>query len=110
MVRYLICLGDVMINVGLYYKIKDGHEAEFESKFNDVVKYLSEGSGFRLAKLYKEVSNPREYMIYSEWDNIESFMGFVRSDAFHAVTASAKDIVEGQPRHRVFYESQNQGH
>ncbi|MCL5680033.1 MAG: antibiotic biosynthesis monooxygenase [Candidatus Marsarchaeota archaeon] len=99
-----------MINVGLYYKIKEGHESEFESKFRDVVEYLSKGSGFRLAKLYKEVSNPREYMIYSEWDSIESFTNFVRSEAFHGVTASARDIVEGQPRHRVFYESENPGH
>ncbi|OJI06716.1 Antibiotic biosynthesis monooxygenase [Candidatus Micrarchaeum sp.] len=99
-----------MINVGLYYKIKKGHEHEFESKFKDVVEYLSKGEGFRLAKLYKEVSDPSEYMIYSEWDGMDSFMGFVRSEAFHSVTSAAKDIVEGQPRHRVFYESEDKGH
>ncbi|MCL5101996.1 MAG: antibiotic biosynthesis monooxygenase [Candidatus Marsarchaeota archaeon] len=99
-----------MINVGLYYRIKHGHETEFESKFKEVKDYLSKGKGFKTAKLYKETENPNEYMIYSEWDNTESFMDFVRSDAFHSVTSSAKDIVEGQPRHRIFYESENQGH
>ena len=99
-----------MINVGLYYKIKNGHESEFESKFNDVKSYLSNGKGFKTAKLYKEVENSNEYMIYSEWDDVKSFTDFVRSEAFHNVTSSAKDIVEGQPSHRIFYESENQGH
>ncbi len=99
-----------MINVGLYYKVKPGHEDEFESTFNEVVSYLSKGKGFKLAKLYKEVSNPNEYMIYSEWDSIESFIDFVKSDAFHNVTSSAKDIIDGQPRHKVFYEAQDKGH
>lgn len=99
-----------MINVGLYYRIKEGHEGEFESKFNEVREYLSKGKGFRLAKLYKETENPREYMIYSEWDDMQSFSNFVRSEAFHNVTSSAKDIVEGQPRHRIFTEAENKGH
>ena len=36
-----------MLNVGLYYKVKKGHEADFEQKFNGVVKMLENGdNGF----------------------------------------------------------------
>ncbi|MCL5404637.1 MAG: antibiotic biosynthesis monooxygenase [Candidatus Marsarchaeota archaeon] len=97
-----------MINVGLYYRVKSGNEKQFEDTFAAVSEYLSSGKGFKLAKLYKEVGT-NEYMIYSEWDSLNAFTEFVRSEAFHKVTSSGKDILEGQPRHRIFYEQGKDG-
>ncbi|MEM3914697.1 MAG: antibiotic biosynthesis monooxygenase, partial [Metallosphaera sp.] len=48
-----------MINVGFYYKVKKGHEKEFEETFLSVLKTLKESlPGFRDAKLYKNVADP----------------------------------------------------
>jgi heme-degrading monooxygenase HmoA len=62
-----------MINVGLYYKIKEGHEKEFENKFSEVVNFLKSNyaAGLKQAKLYKSIEDPREYLIYTEWDSLE---------------------------------------
>ncbi|MFP3233469.1 MAG: antibiotic biosynthesis monooxygenase family protein, partial [Sulfolobaceae archaeon] len=62
-----------MINVGFYYKVKSGHEKEFEETFKRVNEYLKSFQGFKGARLYKSVDNPSEYLIYSEWDSLEAF-------------------------------------
>ena len=95
-----------MINVGLYYKVKKGSEKEFEDKFNSVVKMLKgSASGIRDAKLYREIGSS-ESMIYTEWENMEAFKGFIQSKDFHETTSQGRSIIEGMPRHRVFSELQ----
>ncbi|MEM4075606.1 MAG: antibiotic biosynthesis monooxygenase [Metallosphaera sp.] len=91
-----------MINVGFYYKVKKGHEKEFEETFLSVLKTLKESlPGFRDAKLYKNVADPQEYLIYSEWDNLETFREFIKSRAFKETTSYGKSIIDGRPTHRV---------
>jgi heme-degrading monooxygenase HmoA len=94
-----------MINVGLYYRVKEGHEEEFERIFNDAIKMLqSSGMGFISGKLYREVNDSREYMIYTEWKDMDSFRKFISSRPFSEVQNYGKSILEGAPRHRVFRE------
>ncbi len=91
-----------MINVGMYYSVKEGREQEFEGTFAGVVEMLkSAGAGIRDARLYREVGK-REYMIYTEWDSLESFKAFIQSKAFGETTGHGREIIEGRPRHRVF--------
>ncbi len=97
-----------MINIGLYYKVKSGHGKEFERIFEEVVRIFSGARGMRGAKLYREVGSD-EYLIYSEWEDMNSFSGFVRSDEFKKVTGLGKEIIEGTPRHRVFAEMDLKG-
>ena len=93
-----------MINVGLYYKIKNGNEKEFEDKFNDVAKMLkSSASGIIDAKLYREIGSS-EYMIYTEWKDMDAFKTFIQSRDFHETTSIGRSIIDGMPRHRVFSE------
>ena len=55
-----------MINVGLYYRVKEGHEAEFEGMFRGVVEHLKgAATGIMDAKLYKLIGGEPEYMIYT---------------------------------------------
>ncbi|ARM76905.1 antibiotic biosynthesis monooxygenase family protein [Acidianus manzaensis] len=94
-----------MINVGLYYRVKPGHEQDFEKSFEGVVTFLKgHVEGFRDAKLYRSVNDPQEYMIYSEWDSIETFKKFMLSRQFSDTTQYGKTILEGIPRHRIFKE------
>ncbi|EZQ10694.1 antibiotic biosynthesis monooxygenase [Candidatus Acidianus copahuensis] len=92
-----------MINVGFYYKVKEGHEKEFEETFDKVVDYLrKEYPGFKNAILYKNVKEPREYLIYSEWEDLDTFKKFISSYAYKSTVDYGKTIIEGRPTHRVF--------
>ena len=63
-----------MINVGFFYSVVSGREQEFEETFKGVIKFLMENdTGIRDARLYRDVSVPGEYMIFSEWDSVDSF-------------------------------------
>jgi len=55
-------------------------------------------------KLYKEVGNSREYLIYTEWRDFESFKEFTTGRSFREVQNYGKNILETNPRHRVFRE------
>ena len=97
-----------MINIGLYYSVKKGHEAEFESTFLNVVSYLKKNiRGFKDASIYKKVgssSGVTDYMLYSDWGDIGSFREFMKSSAFKETTSRGRDIIEGRPYHRIFTE------
>ncbi|MCW1297610.1 MAG: antibiotic biosynthesis monooxygenase [Candidatus Rehaiarchaeum fermentans] len=94
-----------MINVGLYYKVKPGHEEEFEKIFTQVLTFLKNNvEGFIDAKLYKNVNDNREYLVYSEWESIEAFKKFMLSRQFTQTTEYGKTILEGIPRHKILKE------
>jgi heme-degrading monooxygenase HmoA len=92
----------------MYYNVKEGHEAEFEGMFAKVVDALKSADvGMVDAKLYREVGR-REYMIYTEWDGIGSFRGFVQSKEFRDTVGRGSSIIEGRPRHRLFADLPNE--
>ncbi|MCL4397180.1 antibiotic biosynthesis monooxygenase [Candidatus Parvarchaeota archaeon] len=97
-----------MINVGMYYNVKKGHEKEFEDTFQKVVDYLKNNvKGFEKASIYKKVGeegSTTEYMIYSEWKDADSFREFTTAKAFRETTEYGKSIIEGRPYHRIFNE------
>ena len=94
-----------MINVGLYYRVKKGHEEEFERIFKQVLEFLKKNvDGFIDAKLYRSVDDPSEYLIYSEWRDLDAFRKFVTSRQFSDTTNYGRTILEGMPRHKVFQE------
>ncbi|BDC17658.1 antibiotic biosynthesis monooxygenase [Acidianus sp. HS-5] len=94
-----------MINVGLYYRVREGHEKEFEEAFLKVVSILkSSDIGFIDAKLYRRVDDPREYLIYSEWKDLDSFRKFTLSNDYKETTTYGKTILEGRPYHRIYTE------
>lgn len=95
-----------MIHVGLYYRVKKGKMTEFEKIYYEVLKYLKENvEGFLDAKLYKNVEDPLEYLIYTEWRDLDSFKKFVTSKAFKDTTTyGMQEILEGTPRNKIFQE------
>jgi heme-degrading monooxygenase HmoA len=94
-----------MINVGLYYRVKSGHKNEFEEMFKDVIEYLKANvEGFLDARLYKNVGSEQDYMVYSEWKDLDAFRKFISSDAFRSTTQKGASILEGRPHHKIFQE------
>ncbi|AAK42918.1 antibiotic biosynthesis monooxygenase [Saccharolobus solfataricus] len=94
-----------MINVGFYYKVKRGFEKDFENKFKEVLSYLrANADGFVDAKLYKNVDEPSEYLIYSVWRDLDSFKKFVSSSAYKNTVNYGKSIIESKPIHRILQE------
>lgn len=89
-----------MINIGFYYTVKKGHEREFEEKFWDVVS--TNVKGMTSAKLYKNVMNPQEYMIYTEWSSLDAFKDFMKSEGYRETIDYGKSILEGLPSHKIF--------
>jgi len=92
-----------MINIGLYYKVRAGHEREFEKTFLNVVSLLKKSDfGFLGGKLYKEIEDPSEYMLYTEWNGLDSFKKFSESREYKQTVEFGKTIIDGRPRHRIF--------
>jgi heme-degrading monooxygenase HmoA len=92
-----------MINIGLYYKVKHGHEKEFEKSFMGVVSLLEGANlGFLGGKLYREVGDSSEYMLYTEWEGLDSFKKFMETKEYAQTVEYGKTIIDGQPRHKIF--------
>ena len=91
-----------MINIGLYYKVRAGHEREFEETFLGVVSLLKGADfGFLGGKLYREIGDSSEYMLYTEW-GLDSFKKFMESKEYAQTVEHGKTIIDGQPRHKIF--------
>jgi len=92
-----------MINVGLYYRVKKGHEEEFERTFNSVMAMIkSSGMGIKEVRLYRDVNDPQQYMIFTEWESLEKFKDFIASRPFKETTEDGKSILEEMPKNRIF--------
>ena len=92
-----------MITVGMNYEVLPGKGDLFESVFNKVLKVMNELSGHKESHLFKDVHNPRRYLILSEWHSRASFDEFIRSERFRNVVNWGKEqVLAGRPRHDVY--------
>ncbi|NNE44796.1 MAG: antibiotic biosynthesis monooxygenase [Gemmatimonadetes bacterium] len=94
-----------MVTIGMNYQVIPGKGDLFEQKFREVIAAFGQDDGHRASRLYRDVDSPDNYMIHSEWDSKDAFMGFIRSDAFREVTNWGKEqILAGRPQHKIFGE------
>lgn len=92
-----------MITVGMNYAVLPGKQAEFEEKFAAVLDVLRAADGHTSSTLWRDVADDASYLITSEWSDEEAFSGFIRSDAFRAVTDWGKaEILSGRPQHKIY--------
>jgi len=92
-----------MITVGMNYAVLPGKQAEFEEKFAAVLTALGAADGHTTSTLWRDVADDASYLITSEWSDEEAFSGFIRSDAFRAVTDWGKaEILSGRPQHKIY--------
>ena len=94
---------NLMITVGMNYKVIEGKQQSFEDKFAAVIEALNAAEGHTNSTLWKDVADGTSYLITSEWSDEEAFTAFIRSDAFRNVTNWGKEeILAGRPQHKVY--------
>ncbi|BAB59793.1 hypothetical protein [Thermoplasma volcanium GSS1] len=59
-------------------------------------------SGIKDVKLYQDVNDKQQYMIFTEWESLESFKNFIASRPFKETTDYGKSILEDTPKNRIF--------
>lgn len=99
-----------MVTVGMYYDVIPGQGEAFRAKFAAVVAALQGAAGHKSSFLYQRVDDPDSYAILSEWHDTQAFQTFIRSEAFHAVTAWGRaEVLRNPPRHKIYPRSEEIG-
>lgn len=92
-----------MVTVGMNYKVIPGKEEVFENAFNNVLKVMNEMDGHTKTSLYKDVNDPQQYLIVSDWNSESAYNAFLNSDKFAGVVNWGKEnILAGRPSHTVY--------
>lgn len=92
-----------MITVGMNYQVLPGKEQAFEAMFRKVLDVMGRMSGHTKSKLYRDVSEPRDYLIISDWSDRAAFDAFIGSDQFRNVADWGKQqILAGRPSHEIY--------
>lgn len=92
-----------MVTVGMNYKVIPGKEEVFENAFNNVLKVMGEMDGHTRTALYKDVNDPQQYLIVSDWNSEDAYNAFLNSDKFAGVVNWGKEnILAGRPSHTVY--------
>lgn len=98
-----------MVTFGLNYDVKPGREKEFEEVTLKTIEAMQGVQGHRETRLYRDVTEPTSYMIYSDWETREDFMAFIQSEAFKSVQAGGRDMLSEPPRHNVYVKGAMEG-
>lgn len=85
------------------YNVLPGKEAVFERAFSSVVDAMQGNPAHRKSRLFRDVQDPGQYVIFSEWESEEGFRAFVKSEGFARVTQWGKEqILAARPSHQVY--------
>ena len=97
-----------MITVGMDYEIFPEKEEIFLEKFKGVIELLNTMDLHHTTRLYKDAFSPRpSFLVISEWETREGFLGFIKSDVFKQTTDWGQEgILSARPRHKV-YQTEN---
>jgi heme-degrading monooxygenase HmoA len=92
-----------MVTIGMNYEVLAGKEQIFENAFNNVVHAMRSMPGHGETRMYREINNPRQYLIVSQWTEKPAFDAFIASEAFRSVATWGKEqILAGRPKHEVY--------
>lgn len=92
-----------MVTVGMNYKVIPGKEEVFENAFNNVLKVMGEMEGHTRTALYRDINDPQQYLIVSDWNSEDAYNAFLNSDKFAGVVNWGKEnILAGRPSHTVY--------
>lgn len=94
-----------MVTVGMNYQVLPGREKDFESVFIKVEEVMRGMDGHVKTFLYRNVSDPQSYVIFSEWSSKPAFEAFTSSTQFRNVTNWGKEqILAARPEHKIYGE------
>ena len=95
-----------MMTFGLNYDVKPQCVKDFIKISQDSLKLMKNLKGHVLTKLYSDVERPNSFLIYSEWETEADFKIFITSNEFREVQNLGRDMLESEPRHKI-YETRN---
>ena len=92
-----------MVTIGMNYAVLPGKEQIFENAFNNVLHAMRNIAGHKDTHMYRDINDPQQYLIVSQWSDKGAFDSFIASEAFRAVANWGKEqILAGRPRHEVY--------
>ncbi len=92
-----------MVTIGMNYTVLPGKEEPFETAFRNVINAMAGMTGHTATKMYRDIDNPRNYVILSDWSERQAFDDFIASDAFRKVANWGKEnILAGRPSHNYY--------
>jgi len=92
-----------MTTIGMNYKVLPGKEEVFENAFRKVIHAMRSIQGHTESKMYRDIDDPRSYVILSAWSGRDAFDAFIASDAFRQVATWGKEqILAGRPAHTYY--------
>ncbi len=87
----------------MHYDVIPGKEEEFEKGFLGVLELCKTLPGHVESRMYEDIQSRGSYVIFSQWENMESFEAFIHSEPFAKAVAWGKaQILRGRPRHKVY--------
>ena len=89
------------------FKVKPGHEAEFEAIWTGRETHLPQLDGFKAFNLFRGPSHEDHtvYLSHTLWESRDAFEAWTKSEAFRAAhkgAGSHKDIYLGPPELELF--------
>jgi len=92
-----------MVTIGMNYEVLEGKESVLENAFTKVVYAMRQLEGHDESYLYRDVHEPRRYLIISKWTDKAAFDAFIASDTFRSVADWGKEqILATRPHHEVY--------
>lgn len=94
-----------MQTIGMNYDVKPARVEDFKTYTAAVIEAMQAFDGHVETRLYVDAFRPNSMMIYSNWESVEQFQVFMRSDAFKQAIGDTTDMLEGMPSHKVYEET-----
>lgn len=94
-----------MQTIGMNYDVKPERVDEFVEYSLKVLEAMKGFDGHLETRLYSDVTRPNSLMIYSNWESVDQFNVFMRSDAFKQAIGETSGMLEGMPSHKVYEEA-----
>ena len=85
------------------YAVLKGKESTFENAFRKVVKAMGGIAGHSETHMCRDIDDPQQYLIVSQWSDKGAFDAFIASETFRNVANWGKEqILAGRPKHEVY--------
>ena len=93
----------IMMTIGMNYEVLEGKQQAFEQTFQAVLKLMQDMPGHTHSALYRDVFEPRRYLIVSRWHDRAAFDQFIASERFRSVADwGRQQILAGRPTHEYY--------
>lgn len=86
-----------MIVIRIRLKVNQENEVAFVKFLQDEAQKNKTLAGCLTYSLYKNVSEDNAFLLYEEWDSMESFELYKNSEAFHQIMATLSPLLAGKP-------------